>query len=125
MEITFDSIIGILGLFIGGGGGAFFTWRWQKKRAKAEAESAEVEAAEAQWPALPSLGSESPHSPAWGPEVLSICLYAALPLSGLAWDLHPPPGLVLFEGRNQPVFFVIVSPPGPSPPNPRLAGQLL
>ena len=45
MEITFDSIIGILGLFIGCGGGAFFTWRWQKKRAKAEAESAEVEAA--------------------------------------------------------------------------------
>lgn len=78
-----------------------------------------MEAAEAQWPALPPLGSESPHSPAWGPEVLSICLYAALPLSGLAWDLHPPPGWVLFEGRNQPVFFVIVWHLAPALPPPK------
>ena len=47
MEITFDSIIGILGLFIGGGGGAFFTWRWQKKKAKAEAQTEEVRMAQA------------------------------------------------------------------------------
>lgn len=40
-----DSIIGILGLFIGGGGGAFFTWRWQRKKAKAEAKTAEADAA--------------------------------------------------------------------------------
>ena len=44
MEITLESIIGILGLFVGGGGGAFFTWRWQRKKAKAEAEQAEAEA---------------------------------------------------------------------------------
>ena len=41
MEITLDTILGILGLFIGGGGGAFFTWRWQRKKAKAEAEKEE------------------------------------------------------------------------------------
>ena len=45
MEITVDTIIAILGLFIGGGGGAFFTWRWQRKKAKAEAENAEIDAA--------------------------------------------------------------------------------
>ena len=45
MEISLDSIIGILGLFIGGGGGAFFTWRWQRKKAKAEAKTAEADAA--------------------------------------------------------------------------------
>ena len=43
MEITLDSIISILGLFIGGGGGAFFTWRYLRKKAKAEAENAEVD----------------------------------------------------------------------------------
>lgn len=45
MEITLEAIIGLLGLFVGGGGGAFFTWRWQRKKAKAEAVQAEVEAA--------------------------------------------------------------------------------
>ena len=45
MEITLDTILGILGLFIGGGGGAFFTWRWQRKKAKAEAKTAEADAA--------------------------------------------------------------------------------
>ena len=44
MEITLDSIIGILGLLIGGGG--FFTWRWQRAKAKAEAKQAEVEVKE-------------------------------------------------------------------------------
>ena len=45
MEITLEAIIGLLGLFVGGGGGAFFTWRWQRKKARAEAVQAEVEAA--------------------------------------------------------------------------------
>lgn len=46
MEITLDSIIGILGLLLGGGTiGSIFTWRFQRKKAKAEATQAEVEAA--------------------------------------------------------------------------------
>ena len=45
MEITFDSIIGILGLLLGGGAGGFFTWRWQRKKAQAEAKTAEADAA--------------------------------------------------------------------------------
>lgn len=45
MEITLEAIIGLIGLFVGGGGGAFFTWRWQRKKAKAEAVQAEVDAA--------------------------------------------------------------------------------
>lgn len=45
MEISLDTILGILGLFIGGGGGAFFTWRYQKRKAAAEAEQAETTAA--------------------------------------------------------------------------------
>ena len=45
MEITLDTILGILCLFIGGGGGAFFTWQYQKKKARAEAKAAEAEAA--------------------------------------------------------------------------------
>ncbi len=45
MEITLESIIALLGLFIGGGGGAFFTWRWQRRKAKAEAKTAEADAA--------------------------------------------------------------------------------
>lgn len=45
MEISLDTIIAILGLFIGGGSGAFFTWRWQRRKAKAEAKTAEADAA--------------------------------------------------------------------------------
>ena len=41
MEITIDTLISIVGLFLGGGAGAFFTWRWQRKKAKAEAEKEE------------------------------------------------------------------------------------
>ena len=41
MEITIDTLISILGLFVGGGGGAFFMWRWQRRKAKAEAEKEE------------------------------------------------------------------------------------
>lgn len=48
MDITLESIIGILGLFIGGGGGAFFTWRWQRVKAKAEAKEKEAEAKSAE-----------------------------------------------------------------------------
>ena len=47
MEITLDSIIGILGLLFGGGAlGGIFTWRWLRKKAKAEAKSAEVDMAQ-------------------------------------------------------------------------------
>lgn len=45
MEITFDSIIGLLGLLLGGSIGSVFTWRWQRRKAKAEAVQAEVETA--------------------------------------------------------------------------------
>ena len=45
MEINIDTIIAILGLFLGGGSGAFFTWRYQRKKAKAEAVTAEADAA--------------------------------------------------------------------------------
>lgn len=48
MEITFDSIIGIIGLLLGGGCGGFFTWRWQKAKAKAEAKEKEAEAKSAE-----------------------------------------------------------------------------
>lgn len=45
MEITFDTILSIVTLLLGGGGGAFFTWRYQRKKAKAEATTAEADAA--------------------------------------------------------------------------------
>ena len=48
MEITFDPIIGILGLLLGGGAGGFFTWRWQRVKAKAEAKEKEAEAKSAE-----------------------------------------------------------------------------
>ena len=49
MEITLDSIIGILGLLFGGGAlGGIFTWRWQRARAKAEAKEKEAEAKSAE-----------------------------------------------------------------------------
>lgn len=38
-----DTIISLLGLFVGGGGGAFFTWRYMRRKAKAEADNAEVD----------------------------------------------------------------------------------
>lgn len=47
MEITLDTILSILGLFIGGGGGAFFTWRYMRRKAKAEAQTEEVNMAKA------------------------------------------------------------------------------
>ena len=45
MEITLESIISFIGLFVGGGAGAWFTWRYQKRKARAEAENAEIDAA--------------------------------------------------------------------------------
>lgn len=45
MEISLDTLISILSLFIGGGGGAFFTWRYVRQKAKAEADAAETSAA--------------------------------------------------------------------------------
>ena len=45
MEITLDTIISIIGIFLGGGCGAFFTWKWQTRKAKAEAKTAEADAA--------------------------------------------------------------------------------
>ena len=46
MEITLDSIIGIISLLVGGGAGGFFTWRWQRAKAKTEAKTAEVDMAQ-------------------------------------------------------------------------------
>ena len=51
METSFDTIISILTLLLGGGGGAFFTWRWQRKKAQAEAKQAEAEAEKAKFEA--------------------------------------------------------------------------
>lgn len=48
MEITLDSIIGIISLLVGGGAGGFFTWRWQRSKAKAEAKEKEAEAKSAE-----------------------------------------------------------------------------
>ena len=42
MEITIDTLINILAMFLGGSGGAFFTWRWVRRKSKAEAMTAEV-----------------------------------------------------------------------------------
>lgn len=41
MEITIDTIVSILGIFLGGGAGAFFTWKYQRRKAKAEANKEE------------------------------------------------------------------------------------
>lgn len=45
MEITFDTLLNIASLLVGGGGGAFFTWRYVRQKAKAEAKEAESTAA--------------------------------------------------------------------------------
>ena len=45
MEITFEGIIALITLFVGGSGiGGIITWRWMKKKAKAEADQAAAEA---------------------------------------------------------------------------------
>lgn len=49
MDISLDSIIGILGLVFGSGAlGGIFTWRWQRVRARAEAKEKEAEAKSAE-----------------------------------------------------------------------------
>ena len=48
MEITLESIISFIGLFVGGGAGAFFTWKWQRAKAKSEAKEKEAEAKSAE-----------------------------------------------------------------------------
>lgn len=46
MENTFETIMSIVGLLLGGTGiGTFFTWRWQRRKAAAEAKTAEADAA--------------------------------------------------------------------------------
>lgn len=52
METSFDTIISIVTLLLGGGGGAFFTWRYQRKKAKAEAKQAEAEAEKTKYEAM-------------------------------------------------------------------------
>ena len=52
METSFDTIISIATLLLGGGGGAFFTWRYQRKKAKSEAKAAEAEAEKAKFEAM-------------------------------------------------------------------------
>jgi len=48
MEITLESIISLISLFIGGGGlGVFFTWRYAKRVEKAKVVAAEAEAEKA------------------------------------------------------------------------------
>ena len=44
MDITLDSIIGILSLLLGGGMGGFFTWRYQRAKAKWEAKEKQAAA---------------------------------------------------------------------------------
>lgn len=49
MEITFDNLISILTLLLGGGGiGVFFTWKYIGRKSKAEAEQAEAGAKQAE-----------------------------------------------------------------------------
>lgn len=43
VDISFDSIISIITLILGGSGtGAFFTWRYLRRKAKADAQTSEV-----------------------------------------------------------------------------------
>ena len=41
--LSIDTLVALMGLFIGGGGGAFFTWRWQRRKAAAEAKKEELD----------------------------------------------------------------------------------
>lgn len=42
MDFSFDTLVNLLTLVLGGGSGAFFTWHYVKRKARAEAAQAEV-----------------------------------------------------------------------------------
>lgn len=46
MDITFNSILSVASLLVGGSGGAFFTWRFVRREAKAKAQIEEVNMAQ-------------------------------------------------------------------------------
>lgn len=52
MEISIDTILSIVTLFLGGGGGAFFTWRYLRQQEKAKAKEAEANAVTAETTAV-------------------------------------------------------------------------
>ena len=43
MEISFDTLINIAGLFLSGSVGGFVAWKWQRRKMKAEAQTEEVD----------------------------------------------------------------------------------
>lgn len=47
MEISFDTLINIAGLFLSGSVGGFVAWKWQRRKMKAEAQTEEVNMAKA------------------------------------------------------------------------------
>lgn len=47
MEISFDTLINIAGLFLSGSVGGFVAWKWQRRKMKAEAQTEEVNMAQA------------------------------------------------------------------------------
>ena len=53
MELSFDSILTVLGLVLGGGGiGGFMTWRYARRKEKASAKEAEANAVTAETTAV-------------------------------------------------------------------------
>lgn len=52
MEITFESIVSLVSLLVGGSGlGVFFTWQYMRRKAAADAATAEAEAEKAKYEA--------------------------------------------------------------------------
>ena len=47
MDISFDTLINIAGLFLSGSVGGFVAWKWQRRKMKAEAQTEEVNMAKA------------------------------------------------------------------------------
>lgn len=47
MEVSFDTLFNIAGLFLSGSVGGFVTWKWQHRKMKAEAQTEEVNMAKA------------------------------------------------------------------------------
>lgn len=52
MDFSFDTIVNLATLFLGGGGGAFFTWRYLRQQEKAKAKEAEANAVSAETSAV-------------------------------------------------------------------------